>query len=71
MACKGTCVAKYGAREAVGGIGTRGGYLDGRKRCQTCCVWIRWDGHRCPCCGTMLRTRRAKVPGGRLVVARY
>jgi DNA-directed RNA polymerase subunit RPC12/RpoP len=36
-------------------------YLVGQKRCQTCSVYIEWEGVWCPCCSYRLRTKpRAK-----------
>ena len=32
-------------------------YLDGFKRCTICCVYIKWDGKRCPCCNANLRVK--------------
>jgi len=32
-------------------------YLQGYKRCQTCGVFIEWEGTKCPCCQTQLRSK--------------
>lgn len=32
-------------------------YALGQKRCQVCCIFLEWDGLRCPCCNAMLRCR--------------
>ncbi len=32
-------------------------YLIGQKRCQTCQIFINWQGLCCPCCGYRLRTK--------------
>jgi hypothetical protein len=45
MACKGICI-DYKAS---------GRYVTGHKRCQTCDLFIEWDGVFCPCCGSRLR----------------
>ncbi len=34
----------------------RGRYESGQKRCNSCNLYIFWDGHFCPCCGIRLRT---------------
>jgi hypothetical protein len=31
-------------------------YSNNQKRCQTCEIFIKWEGLWCPCCGYMLRT---------------
>lgn len=35
----------------------RGRYATGQKRCQTCEIFIQWDGLRCPCCSYRLRLK--------------
>jgi len=30
-------------------------YLAGQKRCQSCDLFIHWEGVKCPCCSTKLR----------------
>ena len=38
-----------------------GRYEQGQKRCNTCELFIKWEGLWCPCCGRLLRTKpRAK-----------
>ena len=52
MSCKGICTrfkAKWGAHQFR--------YSDGQKRCNVCELFVKWDGHWCPCCGMSLRTR--------------
>ena len=41
-------------RTKKGQSGSR--YANGQKRCQTCEIFIRWEGLWCPCCGYRLRT---------------
>lgn len=52
MACKNICET-YWARKNKN---DNGRYSAGQKRCQTCEIFINWDGLRCPCCSTILRT---------------
>ncbi|MDH3618792.1 MAG: hypothetical protein OEM89_08720 [Nitrosopumilus sp.] len=52
MVCKGIChrfKAKWIAHEYR--------YANGQKRCNTCEIFLEWDGLWCPCCGLSLRTR--------------
>jgi hypothetical protein len=52
MLCKNIC-EKYRAKKEK-----RGSYYSaGNKRCQICDVFIKWNNKRCPCCGTVLRTK--------------
>lgn len=68
MACKGICV-RYRALKPH----KAGRYETGQKRCQTCGIFLYWDGLTCPCCGNRLRTkprsrkkkRRGRGDGGR------
>jgi len=30
-------------------------YLEGQKRCNTCEIFLKWDGLWCPCCNNRLR----------------
>ena len=56
MACKGVChkyKAKCGLRKYR--------YASGQKRCNVCEIFVQWDGHSCPCCGMLLRTRPKSV----------
>jgi len=52
MGCKGIC-ERYKAERHFG-IGL---YVNGRKRCQVCEVYLEWDGYYCPCCRHKLRTK--------------
>ena len=52
MACKGTC-HRYKAKW----IAQTFRYASGQKRCNSCEIFVSWDGKHCPCCGMMLRTR--------------
>lgn len=45
MTCKGICIHHKAS----------GRYATGHKRCQTCEIFIKWDGTFCPCCGRRLR----------------
>ncbi len=58
MTCNNIC-KQYKAK----GIINNGRYKNGQKRCQSCCIFIIYDGIRCPCCGYMLRSkpRRKKL----------
>ena len=52
MVCKGVChkyKAKWYARDYR--------YANGQKRCNVCELFVNWDGHHCPCCGMLLRTK--------------
>ena len=57
MTCKGICICHKAS----------GRYATGHKRCQTCDLFIKWDGVFCPCCGSRLRigprntTNKAKL----------
>jgi hypothetical protein len=53
MVCKGICI-KYIAQKPPPTIGR---YTVGQKRCQICAIFIECDRLRCPCCGTILRTK--------------
>jgi hypothetical protein len=50
MSCKGICI-RHKAHKPLGS----GRYATGQKRCQTCDLFIKWDGLWCPCCGCRLR----------------
>jgi len=52
MTCKGTC-RKYKAKWGFNQFR----YVAGQKRCNTCDIFLEWDGIWCPCCGRALRTR--------------
>jgi hypothetical protein len=47
MSCKGICTRHK----------TTDRYATGNKRCQSCNLFIKWEGSWCPCCGCRLRTR--------------
>lgn len=51
MGCKGICI-RHKARR-----GPKGHYEAGQKRCQTCTIFVEWEGLWCPCCGVRLRTK--------------
>ncbi len=58
VSCQGTChryKAKWSARQDR--------YANGQKRCNTCEIFVQWDGYFCPCCNTQLRTRPRSVKG--------
>jgi len=64
--CKGVCVrykAKIANRRGVG----MGRYASGKKRCQGCEIYIRYEGLYCPCCARKLRT----VPRNKKYKAQY
>jgi hypothetical protein len=52
MACKGIC-ENYKATKPYNSIR----YKIGHKRCNLCALFVKWDGVRCPCCSSVLRTR--------------
>lgn len=53
--CEGTCRVEAGE----GSIWKRRGiYADGDKYCKPCEIYLEYNGLHCPCCGTLLRTRR-------------
>ena len=57
MACKGIC-DRYKASKPQ--KGSR--YAQGQKRCQTCSIYVTWEGIWCPCCTYRLRSKpRSKV----------
>jgi hypothetical protein len=51
MTCKGIC-HRHIAQERSGGR-----YANGQKRCQVCQIYMKWDGLRCPCCKSKLRSK--------------
>ena len=53
ITCRGKCDQYKVCR--VNTRGFRGYYLAGNKRCSVCCLYIRWEGNRCPCCNYPLR----------------
>ena len=50
--CNGIC-----QRYLVKRSNNKGRYDQGQKRCQSCAIWIKWDGLFCPCCNCRLRTK--------------
>ena len=63
--CKGEC-EKYKAIRNKGKY-TQGRYSAGQKRCQSCSIYLWWDGLYCPCCNIRLRTK----PRNRVFKAKY
>ena len=53
MPCRGICyrykVEKFPSESSR--------YGNGRKRCNACSIFIKWEGRNCPCCGLPLRTK--------------
>ena len=52
MVCKGIChryKANWGRHQYR--------YASGQKRYNVCEIYVNWNGHCCPCCGMVLRTR--------------
>ena len=56
MTCNGLCI-RY---KAVGKI-HGGRYANGQKRCQTCNIFLNWDGLFCPCCGYRVRGKPRRL----------
>jgi len=58
MSCKNIC-SRYRATRpnSTKNFGSYSRYGNGQKRCQVCEIFIKWEGLRCPCCQTSLRTR--------------
>lgn len=52
MVCKGICPRYKALKPIIGGR-----YENGQRRCQTCEIWLKWEGIWCPCCGYRLRTK--------------
>jgi hypothetical protein len=50
LVCKNICL-QYQAQKH----GNEGRYEKGQKRCQTCGIFLNWEGNFCPCCGYRLR----------------
>jgi hypothetical protein len=48
--CNGTC-RRYKVTKPT----DNGRYMVGQKRCNSCAIFIRWDGIFCPCCNCRLR----------------
>jgi hypothetical protein len=53
MSCKETCT-KY---KAIKPPLPKTRYGIGQKRCNSCEIFMDWDGTNCPCCGRLLRTK--------------
>ena len=51
MTCNGVCENYKATKPAYGGR-----YEDGQKRCQTCQIFVYYNGLFCPCCNMRLRT---------------
>lgn len=56
MSCRGLCDLKHETAPL-----SRVSYRNGFKFCTTCRLTIKWDGVRCPCCSTKLRTHAART----------
>ena len=54
MVCRGICHKYKFKKKAF----SKQVYQDGASRCQTCEIFIKWEGVCCPCCGMKIR----KVP---------
>jgi len=50
MSCKGICY-RFKVTKPIG----ESRYQAGQKRCNTCNVFMDWEGHFCPCCNLKLR----------------
>ena len=50
LSCKGIC-HRYKTNKVNG----TGRYCIGQKRCNSCGMFMMWDGVFCPCCGGRLR----------------
>jgi len=50
MNCKGICQNHKAKKPKDGGR-----YETGQKRCNSCCVFMKYDGLFCPCCNLRLR----------------
>ena len=59
MSCQRIC-HKYKAKWSV----CQNRYANGQKRCNTCEIFVQWEGNFCPCCGMQLRTRPRSVKVG-------
>lgn len=58
MPCKNLCGRYRAPRpKASRYFVTQGRYEIGQKRCQVCEIFLKWEGIRCPCCNSTLRTR--------------
>ena len=50
ITCNGIC-HRYRAKKPV----NMGRYTSGQKRCNSCEIYLHWDGLMCPCCNYRLR----------------
>ena len=60
MSCKKICsnyIVKKPSNKNVGR------YESGHKRCSVCEVFLKFDGKKCPCCGTNLRGKPRNSKG--------
>jgi len=56
LPCTGVCVRHRSTKP--NGLGR---YESGQKHCTACEIFINWNGIRCPCCKSTLRTRPRKL----------
>ena len=49
MTCRGICERHRAEKNR---------YTDNTKRCTSCNVYLSYDGVKCPCCSTQLRSKR-------------
>ena len=56
MSCKGIC-SQYKATRST----DKFYYLNGRKRCTKCEIFLDWSNLNCPCCGYKLRTKPRNI----------
>jgi len=52
MVCRNICIRFKATKDRRSSY-----YVQGCKRCQTCEIFIKWRGTRCPCCQRPLRTK--------------
>jgi len=64
--CKNTCIKHRAKKQKLGY------YPTGHKRCLICCIFLKWDGLYCPCCGAKLsQTPKNKKMLSKVEVFRY
>ena len=56
MTCRGICHTHKASKPY-----DNNRYILGQKRCQTCSIFLYWDGNFCPCCGLKLRINPRKT----------
>ena len=56
MSCKGICYQYKASRTT-----DKFYYLNGRKRCTECEIFLDWSRLHCPCCGHKLRTKPRNI----------